>query len=65
MTFIDTTTSTAILYQTTVIQRRLRVSPSVARSYAAHAFGDSQRSDFTQLAALTADRIASTVEVRS
>ena len=65
MTLIDTTTNTAITYQTTAIQRRLRVSLSVARSYAAHAFGDSQRSDVTQLAAITADRIASGMEARS
>lgn len=65
MTLIDTTTNTAITYQTIVIQRRLRVSPSVARSYAVHAFGDGQRNDLTQLAALTADRVASSMGARS
>ena len=47
-----------------VIQRRLGVSPSVARAYAEHAFGDDQRSDLAHLAAVTADRVSSSTGAR-
>lgn len=48
-----------------VFQRRLGVSPSVARLYVGHAYGDGQRGDLAQLAILTADRVAASVGVRS
>lgn len=50
--------------QLIAIRRRLGVSPSVARAYADHAFGDGQRNDLAQLVALTADRCATYTGVR-
>ncbi len=61
---ISTPGLSAIDLQTTAICRRLRLSPSAARTYADHAFGAGQRSDFSYLAALTASRVASGMEVQ-
>lgn len=54
----------AIDLQLTTIRRRFGLSPNVARIYVEHVFGDGQRADLAQLAALTADRIASSAEAR-